>query len=646
MKAFFRTAVTVLALFAVMVSPSLSQENYLIIKKKDGERQRVPLQFSPEEIESFDVTVTPGSEAGQSPAEPAREEGAPPGRPTHQPQLPPAQEPSSQEPLISPAEEPGQDQRPLGVLPEPRDEPPATRRPPAAVERQPGIMGPDTQPGTQPDRPAPPSPRGQQQPDELVQPFDRGGRATISQAVRAGAFKVNVYELPEKVENLPDYSAFRPAGVITSDSINLDPAQGRSEPQGLPDDTKGLGLRFVGLFRVSGEGIFLWKLHSKDGARLHIDDKTLIENDGVHPPSTKEGYVHLAQGVHSILLDSFNSQGDPVLQVSVVSPDGSEDIFSISKGLEGWTAPEKPYDVLWGQVYFVPKRKYDAPPDFGKLDPIGRLIASELNILGDTGIPGLPGREDMIGIDYEGYFTVKGSGVFAFRLLADAYAELKVGEHTIAELDEGLKGNSDGVLGWAFLQEGSYPLEVKYFHPSGQPRLELFVTEPQGDEKLFAPAQPLAGFPSGEEMSMFPAYIYFVEPESTLAPNFNKMEPSGMLWTRAINYPVDRGTRSFPGLPQREEWFGLRFYVKFNLSDAEKGTYKFRVIADDGARLIVGKKLVINAKGKGVVDKRGAIDLPAGTHEMFLDYFQSTGKNGIQLFITPPGGDERVFAFQ
>ncbi len=38
--------------------------------------------------------------------------------------------------------------------------------------------------------------------------------------------------------------------------------------------------------------------------------------------------------------------------------------------------------------------------------------------------------------------------------------------------------------------------------------------------------------------------------------------------------------------------------------------------------------------------------MEAGSHELFLDYFQATGPNGIQLYITPPGGEEKIFAFQ
>ena len=120
-----------------------------------------------------------------------------------------------------------------------------------------------------------------------------------------------------------------------------------------------------------------------------------------------------------------------------------------------------------------------------------------------------------------------------------------------------------------------------------------------------------------------------------------------MFFTKAIDYPTDRGTSEFPGVPKRNKWLGLRFYVKFSLSDQEKGRYRFRLVADDGARLIVGKKLVINADGYGgTQQKSGTVTLPAGTHEMFIDYYQATGPSGIQLYITPPGEAEKIFAFQ
>jgi hypothetical protein len=254
----------------------------------------------------------------------------------------------------------------------------------------------------------------------------------------------------------------------------------------------------------------------------------------------------------------------------------------------------------------------------------------------------------MIGIRYQGYFTVQGAGIFAFRLASDNFARLTIGKQSIAEIPSGAR-LPQGKIGWAFLQQGSYPISLDYFHAQGAPRLELFVTTPTQDEQLFAPAKTLEGFASDTgKLNLIPAFVYFLKPNTTQMPNYNKMSPSGMFFSKAIDFPIDRGTKEFPGVPKRDEWLGLRFYVKFSLSDQEAGLYKFRLATSDSARLIVGKNRVANIEGKGgrLQEQTGTANLPVGSHEMFLDYFHGTGASALQLYITPPGGEEKVFAFQ
>lgn len=613
--AYLRIAFAVLGIMLLsMAVPSLG-EDQLVIKKKDGTVQKVPLPFAPDEIESFKVEPSRRPEA--------RPEAEP--RPSTRPR--PA-------PRIGEQERPP---RPVEVSPQmvpPAGPPRPGVKPRPMIEREeakPG--GPKAVEKPLPVEARPPSAR--KPPEREVTPG-------------VGAFTMNVYKLPDNIRALPEYSALRPVKVISGDKIDLQPAKGITEPPDIPASAEGLGLRIMGTFTVSGEGIFRWRVHSKDGARLHVDDKTLAENDGVHEPSSKVGFIHLAEGVHTVMLDSFNSTGRPVLQLFVSPPMGDEEIFSIGKGLTGWQEPAKPYDVLWGQVYFVPKGEYPKGPDFAKISPIGRTIAQELNLSGAGAFPGVPGRKDMLGVRFEGFFNVKGAGIFAFRLRSDNFAKLTIGTHSIAEVTGGLKSSPEGKLGWAFLQEGSYPVTLEYFHATGDPTLQLFVTEPEKQEEVFSPAVPLAGYASdADQMNAIPAFVYFLKPNTRKMPNFNSLTPAGMFFTKSIDYPVDRGTREFPGVPKRDEWFGLRFYVKFSLTDQEQGEYKFRIVTDDAARLIVGKKLVVAAEGYGTLqEKTGTVTMAAGSHEMFLDYMQGTGPSGIQLFITPPGGEEKIFSFQ
>lgn len=595
-RSFLRVIGIALAATIIMAVTVSFGADYLIIKKKDGSTQKVPLDFPAGQIEEFDVQSVP-----QEVDVPRQ----PPLRPRHEQEIRERESETEEKPSPTPF-----------IFRE------GPARPPSQQVISP--RGPEREPARQP-----------------------RGPVAATAPISKGTLSVNLYKLPEGIKALPDFSALKPAEVLTTDVINLHPQGSKQEPTGLPQDVSNLGMRFVGMFVVSGEGIFKWRLHAKDGARMHVDDKTIIEIDGIHEPLSKSGFVHLAEGVHSIVIDSFNSSGAPVLQLYVQSPLGEEQLFSVSKGLIGWKEPERPYDVLWGQVYFVPQGNYPKGPDLSRLSPIGRIIAPELSISGGQGIPGLPGRRDMVTVRYQGYFPVDGAGIFAFRLVADNYAKLIIGQDEITEIIDGSKLGERGALGWAFLQQGNYPITVEYFHARGEPMLKLFVTEPEKKEQVFAPAQSLEGYASDSgKLSLIPAFVYFLKPGVNKLPNFNKISPAGMFFTKAIDYPLNRGTEYFPGVPQRDDWLGLRFYVKFSLTEEETGTYKFRIVCRDGARLIIGKKIVVNADGIGKVrEESGEIALPAGSHEMFLDYFHTKGPNGLQLFITPPGGEEKVFAF-
>lgn len=625
MRSFYPRIIVALTGIIIMAGAAslLHAEDYLVIKKKGGPTQKVPLDFSPDEIESFQVETAPGA---RPPAEAAG---------VRQP-------PGPGEPSDSPGKQPEGAPMILKRTPAGAQQPPALR--PATPRSLPETDS-ESEESEAPSAAAPVAKPDQKAPTAAPKKPISGPTAAAVPGGK-GTFSVNMYKLPENVRALPDYSALRPTGTTTSDKIDLEPAKGQNEPA-IGESTEGLGMRSVGMFLVAGEGIFRWRVQSKDGARLSIDDKTVIENDAIHEPSSKTGFVHLGEGVHTIILDSFNSKGSPVLKLFVQPPLGPEQVFSIGSGLAGWKEPAKPYDVLWAQVFFVPKGNYPEGPDFSQLSPIGRLITPELSLAGGDGFPGLPGRKDMVGLRYQGFFNVNGAGIFAFRLVADQFAKLTIGKHEVAEISGG-KSDPNGKIGWAFLQQGSYPITLDYFHSQGTPRLELYVTSPTKDEELFAPARPLDGFASeAGKVSLIPAFVYFLKPNTRKIPNFNKMSPSGMFFTKAIDYPVNRGTQEFPGVPKRDDWLGLRFYVKFTLSEPESGAYKFRIAGEGAARLIIAKKMIINAEGPAkAIDQTGTVTLQPGSHEMFLDYLQTTGPNGLQLYITPPGGEEKIFAFQ
>ena len=100
---------------------------------------------------------------------------------------------------------------------------------------------------------------------------------------------------------------------------------------------------------------------------------------------------------------------------------------------------------------------------------------------------GYPEEKTMWAFVTRVFFSVEGAGVFAFRLLVDMYAKLTIGTETIVEVTKGIKKEPNGQIGWAFLQQGSFPITVDYFHPEGEPRPSNFTSpRPRRNRKNYS----------------------------------------------------------------------------------------------------------------------------------------------------------------
>ena len=75
-----------------------------------------------------------------------------------------------------------------------------------------------------------------------------------------------------------------------------------------------------------------------------------------------------------------------------------------------------------------------------------------------------------------------------------------------------------------------------------------------------------------------------------------------------------------------------------NINIATAGTYTFRLISDDGSRLLIDDALVINHDGlHGATPKDGAVTLTAGYHALRIDHFEQAGGQQLTLQWQPPG---------
>ncbi len=98
-------------------------------------------------------------------------------------------------------------------------------------------------------------------------------------------------------------------------------------------------------------------------------------------------------------------------------------------------------------------------------------------------------------------------------------------------------------------------------------------------------------------------------------------------------------------VPQRKEAdkFALRFTG--NIVAPKSGDYTFFISSDDGSRIYVNGKLLINNDGlHGMAEKKNRVRLEAGSHALVVTYFDNGGGDGLKVSWSGPGLKKQAIA--
>lgn len=156
-----------------------------------------------------------------------------------------------------------------------------------------------------------------------------------------------------------------------------------------------------------------------------------------------------------------------------------------------------------------------------------------------------------------------------------------------------------------------------------------------GQQTVFGSTGQTAGSLRGD--------IYELPDNADKLPDFAALTPTGSVYATTFDVPNRSFTEGFPGVTKRFEWFALRFAGPWQAHSA--GKYAFRLTSDDGSRLLIDGKLVVDNDGvHGDTSVSGEVELTAGSHAFELQYFQGPATEiSLQLFVTPPGGSEHIW---
>lgn len=209
------------------------------------------------------------------------------------------------------------------VAPKPR---PALHLKPKAIHK-PGAA-PTPTPTPTP-TPAGPTPAELESPKEP--PAEPPSNVFGYEAPVLGCFEGQVFPLAVDAPKLPtDYASLTPVSVVYACEWDIAPRQWDQGFPGIADRFEWFAIRYAGAFRVATAGDYAFRISSDDGAKLSIDGKLVIDNDGQHPPQEARGTAQLSAGDHQMVLEYFQGPRYYInLQLWVTPPGKAEELFTV-----------------------------------------------------------------------------------------------------------------------------------------------------------------------------------------------------------------------------------------------------------------------------------------------------------------------------
>jgi len=111
-------------------------------------------------------------------------------------------------------------------------------------------------------------------------------------------------------DELPDFSNFTPFDEGTCSGLDLSVAGTNNR----------FGVVYNAYYLAKQAGEYRFWMGSDDGSRLLVDGKEIVNVDGIHPHTIKEGRIQLDAGVHEIQVEYFEMEGEESISLEVQPP--------------------------------------------------------------------------------------------------------------------------------------------------------------------------------------------------------------------------------------------------------------------------------------------------------------------------------------
>ena len=160
-----------------------------------------------------------------------------------------------------------------------------------------------------------------------------------------------IYLLPPGTEELPKFEKLKSIGAVYTSALNIPPRDFLEGFPGITDRFEWFAIDYTGHFYIDDPGKYRFLLGSDDGSKLYIDNKRIIDNDGIHPIQYEEASMTLKGGIHSIRISYFQGPRTGIALVLGVARPG-EDWRAFST--DEFRPPRNPADWKYGDPNSLP----------------------------------------------------------------------------------------------------------------------------------------------------------------------------------------------------------------------------------------------------------------------------------------------------
>ena len=437
----------------------------------------------------------------------------------------------------------------------------------------------------------------------------KSGSPAIDKGASISGYSTSIEK--KSIKGAPDIGAYEYGGSSTpppsSDNLTVD--AGRDNSLVLPTNSISLQASVSG----SGDARVSYQWAKKSGPSATLKDAS----------SSKLVVQNMREGTYVFSVTASANQQSATDEVQVVVKSTPND---------SPPTPPSPPSGSNGLRYKYYEGSWKVLPNFASQTVRKQGTVSNFTL-------GVRQREENFGIVFTGSIQINTSGSYTFYTNSDDGSKLYIDGKQVVNNDECHAPRERS--GKISLSRGRHAIEVRFFERTRGQVLDVRYAGP-GVSKRAIPDNVLFPDDGGEAPQDDPApapptagknglrYQYY-EGEWRALPDFGKLKA------------IKSGTLSnFSLSPARDHrYFGLVYtgYIRID----QQGSYTFYTASDDGSKLYINGKQIVDNDGVHPVEERsGKVSLSAGYHRIEVRFFERTYGDELSVRYQGPGVSKRA----